>query len=101
LELPLAGVSLELGGNVLVELRRPNVPLEFCGMVPLKLRCPSPCGITWQVWHEPSPYTDVRFVRYWGRAKESGIPIRIIDINKSNMIADFLFIFFSLFTIPK
>jgi hypothetical protein len=74
-----------------------------CPNVPLKSRCPPPGFITWQVPHEPSPYTAVRFVRYWGRAKDSGAPARITDVNKSNTITGFLFIycisFFSFFDI--
>jgi hypothetical protein len=28
----------------------------------------------------------VRFVRYWGLAKDSGIPARIIDVNNSETV---------------
>jgi hypothetical protein len=49
--------------------------------------------MTWQVPHEPPPYTVVRFVRYWGCAKDTGTPTRITDVNKSNTTAVFLFIY--------
>ena len=54
---------------------------------------PPPEALTWHVPHEPSPYTALRFVRYWDIAKDPGTPSRTANVNKNNTTTIFLFIY--------
>jgi hypothetical protein len=93
----MSGVAVDEDGDPIAVRAAPGSAAWsgwFSNNVPYELRGPPPLGFTWQVPHEPSPYTAVSAVKYCGLAKDSGAPARITDVNKTNITAVFLFILF-------